>query len=86
MKVVVFESEGNQDPLANAEVEVLEVHSPGVTERYAEARTDSKGVATVRLPVGAEKFILTASKQDYLQTAKSYEIRPNQGNGLIFCH
>ena len=89
MKVVVFESVGNQDPLADAEVKVLEVQSPGVTERYAAARTDSKGVATVRIPNGAEKFILTASKQDYLQTAKSYDIRPNLGrnlNSFYVCH
>ncbi|XP_072040396.1 LOW QUALITY PROTEIN: uncharacterized protein [Amphiura filiformis] len=86
MKVVVFESFGNQDPLADADVKLLEVQSPGVTERYAAAQTDSKGVAALRVPNDPKLFVLTASKQDYLETAKRYDSRPNEENVIVlFC-
>ncbi len=79
MKVVVFESFGNQDPLANADVKLLEIQSPGSTERFAAAQTDSRGVATLRVPNNQQQFILTASKRDYLETAKRYNSRPSEG-------
>lgn len=83
MKVVVFESIGNQEPLANTKITALEVQSPGVTEKFAAATTGSNGVATLNVPNDAQRLILTASKLDYLETARSFEIRPNEENTVV---